>query len=495
MALPPWAPSASEFLRLHRQALESPFVSLHLHQWIDLMFGDKMQGPGRWPPGPPSSSSRGYLTPFLPFLCRTPAGAIEHSNVFHPLTYQGVVDLDRALPAERRRLELQVQEFGQAPRQLFLREHPGRAVAPESAEAQQLEGTTPLSVSNALWGVITAAATVAQADDLLAKAEDLGDYWGRGYLCPDRFPVMATFLPLDILYGDGRPVSGPGLVASEPEQQQEEEAAAEQQPGPAAIPAAQPGGEMANRASGHGPRSPAAAGPPPPESPSRLAGAFKGLFSRGGNGESPAVAGLASGFALFKDAMKSAVAGGSSSNAPPAANWGGPRAYAMQQPQQQQRSALREAGMLAGFGAKLPGIFGGGSTGASKPAANPSAGGALFPQFTVHYSNLASAAAEATDPVDAAAERYGHLDQPQQEPRGRVLQELIEDAKTRDSRELPNQTEQDEPVSSNAEEEEGNETQPEQDGASMAAGSDPAIAAGDSAGAHKGKKKGKRGGR
>ena len=35
--LPPWAKnSASEFIRIHRAALESDYVSANLHLWIDL---------------------------------------------------------------------------------------------------------------------------------------------------------------------------------------------------------------------------------------------------------------------------------------------------------------------------------------------------------------------------------------------------------------------------------------------------------------------------
>lgn len=42
--LPPWATSPEEFIRLHRMALESEFVSCQLHQWIDLIFGYKQRG-------------------------------------------------------------------------------------------------------------------------------------------------------------------------------------------------------------------------------------------------------------------------------------------------------------------------------------------------------------------------------------------------------------------------------------------------------------------
>ncbi|KAJ6352363.1 hypothetical protein OIU76_001561 [Salix suchowensis] len=43
--LPPWAKgSAREFIRKHREALESDFVSENLHHWIDLIFGYKQRG-------------------------------------------------------------------------------------------------------------------------------------------------------------------------------------------------------------------------------------------------------------------------------------------------------------------------------------------------------------------------------------------------------------------------------------------------------------------
>ncbi len=43
--LPPWAHSAEEFVRINREALESEYVSAHLHEWIDLIFGYKQRGP------------------------------------------------------------------------------------------------------------------------------------------------------------------------------------------------------------------------------------------------------------------------------------------------------------------------------------------------------------------------------------------------------------------------------------------------------------------
>lgn len=43
--LPPWASTPEEFVLINRQALESEFVSAHLHEWIDLIFGYKQVGP------------------------------------------------------------------------------------------------------------------------------------------------------------------------------------------------------------------------------------------------------------------------------------------------------------------------------------------------------------------------------------------------------------------------------------------------------------------
>ncbi|CAE7410894.1 lvsA, partial [Symbiodinium microadriaticum] len=65
--MPPWAGGdAREFIRLHRQALESKYVSENLHNWIDLIFGSKQRG-------------------------KAAEGAM---NVFIPLTYEGEVKLD-----------------------------------------------------------------------------------------------------------------------------------------------------------------------------------------------------------------------------------------------------------------------------------------------------------------------------------------------------------------------------------------------------------------
>ncbi|KAK6146264.1 hypothetical protein DH2020_020133 [Rehmannia glutinosa] len=44
LAVPSWAGSPEEFIKLHRDALESNQVSCQIHQWIDITFGYKMSG-------------------------------------------------------------------------------------------------------------------------------------------------------------------------------------------------------------------------------------------------------------------------------------------------------------------------------------------------------------------------------------------------------------------------------------------------------------------
>ena len=42
--LPDWAANVDDFIRQHRAALESEYVSAHIHEWIDLIFGFKQKG-------------------------------------------------------------------------------------------------------------------------------------------------------------------------------------------------------------------------------------------------------------------------------------------------------------------------------------------------------------------------------------------------------------------------------------------------------------------
>uniref|UniRef100_A0A8C3SHA2 LPS responsive beige-like anchor protein n=1 Tax=Chelydra serpentina TaxID=8475 RepID=A0A8C3SHA2_CHESE len=100
--LPPWAKTPEEFVRINRLALESEFVSCQLHQWIDLIFGYKQQGPE----------------------------AVRSLNVFYYLTYEGAVNLSSITdPVLREAVEAQIRSFGQTPSQLLIEPHPPRSSA------------------------------------------------------------------------------------------------------------------------------------------------------------------------------------------------------------------------------------------------------------------------------------------------------------------------------------------------------------------------------
>lgn len=68
IVLPAWAHNdPREFIRINRAALESRYVSEHLHEWIDLIFGCKQKG----------------------------RLAEEAQNLFIHITYEGEVDIDQ----------------------------------------------------------------------------------------------------------------------------------------------------------------------------------------------------------------------------------------------------------------------------------------------------------------------------------------------------------------------------------------------------------------
>ncbi|XP_040597407.1 protein FAN isoform X1 [Mesocricetus auratus] len=107
--LPAWASSPQDFLQKNKDALESSYVSEHLHEWIDLIFGYKQKG----------------------------SEAVGAHNVFHPLTYEGGVDLNSIEdPDEKVAMLTQILEFGQTPKQLFVTPHP-RRITPKFKSVSQ----------------------------------------------------------------------------------------------------------------------------------------------------------------------------------------------------------------------------------------------------------------------------------------------------------------------------------------------------------------------
>ena len=73
------------------QALESDYVSAHLHEWIDLIFGYKQQG----------------------------QQSVDANNLFHPLFYEGAVDIDKITDPVKKKATLGfINNFGQMPKQV-----------------------------------------------------------------------------------------------------------------------------------------------------------------------------------------------------------------------------------------------------------------------------------------------------------------------------------------------------------------------------------------
>uniref|UniRef100_A0A3B5BGB8 WDFY family member 4 n=1 Tax=Stegastes partitus TaxID=144197 RepID=A0A3B5BGB8_9TELE len=107
--LPLWAKGdPQEFIRIHREALESDYVSSHIHLWIDLIFGYRQQGPA----------------------------AVESLNTFHPYFYARRGRQDAKDPVIKSTILGYVSNFGQVPKQLFTKPHPPR-------NGSKKEGSSP----------------------------------------------------------------------------------------------------------------------------------------------------------------------------------------------------------------------------------------------------------------------------------------------------------------------------------------------------------------
>ncbi|XP_028324426.1 WD repeat- and FYVE domain-containing protein 4 isoform X3 [Gouania willdenowi] len=97
--LPPWAKGdPQEFIRVHREALESDHVSSTIHLWIDLIFGFRQQGPA----------------------------AVECVNTFHPYFFAQHGRRDTRDPVVKNTIRGYINNFGQVPKQLFTKPHPPR---------------------------------------------------------------------------------------------------------------------------------------------------------------------------------------------------------------------------------------------------------------------------------------------------------------------------------------------------------------------------------
>ncbi|XP_043249922.1 WD repeat and FYVE domain-containing protein 3 isoform X1 [Colletes gigas] len=121
IVLPPWAKQdPREFIRAHRLALECDYVSQHLHQWIDLIFGCKQNGPA----------------------------AVEAVNVFHHLFYEGNVDIYNIDDPLKKNATIGfINNFGQIPKQLFKKPHPAKKMTQRTSVIDPGPITPGLSIT------------------------------------------------------------------------------------------------------------------------------------------------------------------------------------------------------------------------------------------------------------------------------------------------------------------------------------------------------------
>ena len=96
VVLPNWARTATEFIHIHRQALESNYVSNNLHKWIDLIFGFAQSG----------------------------QAAIDADNTYFDESYESCLTKEVLKDSERtKHIQTAAASLGITPRMLFDKPH------------------------------------------------------------------------------------------------------------------------------------------------------------------------------------------------------------------------------------------------------------------------------------------------------------------------------------------------------------------------------------
>lgn len=120
VVLPPWASSPEDFVLKNFMALECEYVSMHIHTWIDLIFGATQRG----------------------------QAAVDANNVFFYLTYEGMVDVDSITdPVTKSSMRAQIAHFGQTPTQVLRDPHPPRLTVVNRARRASIGPTEPPPLS------------------------------------------------------------------------------------------------------------------------------------------------------------------------------------------------------------------------------------------------------------------------------------------------------------------------------------------------------------
>ena len=143
--LPPWAHGDPKvFIAKNREALESDYVSKNLHQWIDLVFGQKQRG----------------------------EAALEATNVFHYLSYRGAKNLDEINdPIERLATIGIIHNFGQTPHQVFQRPHPQREDSKNRSKKLDVLAETLTRLPFPLLGLSLVSKVIMVINAVIKKAK------------------------------------------------------------------------------------------------------------------------------------------------------------------------------------------------------------------------------------------------------------------------------------------------------------------------------------
>eukprot|EP00981_Chlorochromonas_danica_P013642 scaffold6594_cov152-Ochromonas_danica.AAC.1 len=151
--LPRWCKNPVDFVRIHRDALESEYVSSQLHNWIDLIFGCKQRPP---------------------YLNGGSEKAVQACNVFFHLSYADAVDLDAMKASDSDlydRTIQQIDNYGQTPLQLFKKEHPRRK--------------SLLEVEDILWPI----ASIVVGADTITNSQDAALEKPKRVLCYGEYKI------------------------------------------------------------------------------------------------------------------------------------------------------------------------------------------------------------------------------------------------------------------------------------------------------------------
>lgn len=173
VVLPPWAKGDPKaFVSRNREALESPYVSEHLPEWIDLIFGFKQRG----------------------------ENAMVSVNVFNHLSYPGAVNLDSINDEiERRAVTGIIHNFGQTPLQIFQEPHPPKQCSGVH-QINEIIWNNMSEKPNQVYPVVSGKTTNTSIKYIYWQTNADGSLYWNGYPFLDlRLKISGVFLSFNLV--------------------------------------------------------------------------------------------------------------------------------------------------------------------------------------------------------------------------------------------------------------------------------------------------------